>query len=217
MWMGITVATAVAGWWMGRWLPLVGGWFLRESVLTSQERRQGEMVGKIGVSSGAVAMVWWATEPGEWLLGLTFLFFLLLVVWTDWMRGVIPDRLNGVGAVVFLCVQGIRGEELLSLLMAAIAGFILLGLISLLSGGGMGGGDVKMAGAAGFALGWPGLGVGLALAIVSGGLTALWLWGRRQVTGKTPIPFGPHLALGFFIAFWSGEVLASWYLSLLGR
>lgn len=209
----LVTVVAVIGWWLGQWLPVIGGWLIREQVTNDHPR--AHFGSRIGLALGAAIMVGLVKNLEEALLAFALLLFLSLAVWTDRVRGIIPNRLNGIGAAVFILLQGIRGEPWTPLLVASLAGFCLLGAVSLLSGGGMGGGDVKMAAAAGWALGWPALGTGLALSIISGGITALWLWMRKRVEGKTPIPFGPHLALGFFIAFWFGEELAGWYLSLL--
>ncbi|MDR6226428.1 A24 family peptidase [Desmospora profundinema] len=216
VWVMIGVGVTV-GWWAGRFLPVAGGWLFQERMIRPAEYRWGKKWGSIGLSLGGASVVWLAKDVAEALLALALLLFLLMVVWTDCMRGIIPNRLNGIGAVVFILLQGVRGEAWVPLLVASVAGMCLLGLVSLLSGGGMGGGDVKMAAAAGWALGWPALGAGLGLAIISGGLTALWLWMSRRVEGKTPVPFGPHLAIGFFVAFWYGEELTGWYLSLVNE
>jgi leader peptidase (prepilin peptidase) / N-methyltransferase len=69
--------------------------------------------------------------------------------------------------------------------------------------GQLGGGDVKLAGLAGMAmgwLGWPTLIAGTALAFVLSALVALALLAARRVTLHSAICFGPFLVGGALLA-----------------
>ena len=68
----------------------------------------------------------------------------------------------------------------------------------------MGGGDIKLTAAAGFVLGfWQGfwgLALGLLLAVLYFCITSLYhkIFRRpHALTGRTPLPFGPFLSIGF--------------------
>ena len=68
----------------------------------------------------------------------------------------------------------------------------------------MGGGDIKLTAAAGFVLGfWQGfwgLALGLLLAVLYFCITRLYhkIFRRpHALTGRTPLPFGPFLSIGF--------------------
>lgn len=85
--------------------------------------------------------------------------------------------------------------------------------------GGMGFGDVKLAGILGMALAWLGweyLAVGAFAPFVLGGLFSLGLIVARRAKRKDSIPFGPWMILGAFLAFAVAEPIASWYLSAMG-
>ncbi len=97
--------------------------------------------------------------------------------------------------------------------MLLFAGLLLLA--ALLSGGGMGGGDIKLAAVIGAFGGWPGAVVGLFIASVTGGLWGLLLILARRADRKTAIRFGPFLALGGWIGCVYGPQLLTWYKSLL--
>ncbi len=123
-------------------------------------------------------------------------------------------------------VLGITAATLLGLLLAIPQGRLLevglsaLGaggfffLVALLSRGGMGGGDVKLAAMMGAFLGWPAIAVALMLAFFLGAGAGLLLIVFRRGTRKTPIPFGPALAAGAIVAVLAGEPILQWYLSL---
>jgi leader peptidase (prepilin peptidase)/N-methyltransferase len=96
-------------------------------------------------------------------------------------------------------------------------GFLLYGgglfLVALISGG-MGMGDVKLAGVIGIVFGAIGLryvGVAAASAIVLGGVGGVLalLLGRGR---KGAIPFGPYLAAGAVVAAFLTEPIAGWYM-----
>lgn len=84
--------------------------------------------------------------------------------------------------------------------------------------GGMGFGDVKLAGVLGMSLGWLGwdyLIVGGFLPFLIGGAFSAWLLLTRRAGRKSGIPFGPWMILGWFVALFVSEPIADWYLSFL--
>lgn len=118
------------------------------------------------------------------------------------------------------CVFGAPWE---SLLRAAIAGVVLYAfyfILRVVRPDGMGGGDVKLAGVLGIALGWIGWGalvVGAFAAFVLGGLFGIVLMLVRRAGRKTAIPFGPWMITGAWVGIVAGEQLAQWYLGALVR
>lgn len=125
----------------------------------------------------------------------------------------------GVGAIL-LGAASILGGDPSALLRAAI-GCLALGLsyfiLAVAVPGGMGFGDVKLAGVLGLFLGWLGWGplaVGALLAFVLGGLFGLALIIARKGSRKTAIPFGPWMLAGAWIGILIGTPLATGYLSL---
>lgn len=84
--------------------------------------------------------------------------------------------------------------------------------------GGMGLGDVKLAGVLGLYLGWVGWGalvVGAFAAFFVGGIVSIGLVLIGGATGKTKVPFGPFMLIGAAIGIVLGEQLADAYLTLL--
>lgn len=85
---------------------------------------------------------------------------------------------------------------------ALFVGYLVLALVSP-GGGGLGFGDVKLAGVLGLLLGWVGWGpaiVSVLAAFVIGGLIAATLLLARRTTRSSSIAFGPSMILGAWVA-----------------
>ena len=145
-------------------------------------------------SGGLLAGLWIRFAPaGAWVpLAATALFALMLVV------------------VLFAIPQG---RLVPSALVAAGAGALFL-MIAVVSGGGMGGGDIKLAAMMGAFLGWPLTAVALLLAFVTGAVAGVLLIALKRRSRKDPIPFGPSLAAGGVIAMFAGQSLLRWYFGI---
>ena len=85
--------------------------------------------------------------------------------------------------------------------------------------GGMGFGDVKLAGVLGLYLAWLGWGefaVGAFAAFLLGGVFAVVLLVTRRVQRTGGIPFGPWMLAGAWVGVFAGGTVATAYLTLLG-
>ena len=123
-----------------------------------------------------------------------------------------------VGAVLLTAAAGLAGEW--SRLIVAAAGVAILGLVylvlAIVKPGGMGFGDVKLAGVLGLFLGWLGwstLAVGALGGFILGGLFGIVLLalGRSK---RTAVAFGPWMLAGAWIGILIGEPIATTYLAL---
>ncbi len=154
---------------------------------------------------------------------LPFLFFgsmtLILVAMTmiDYDLQIIPDELNVLllvlGVVYLLAVRlpevGLRG--LLPNLVGFLVGGGLFLLIAVLSGGGMGGGDVKLMAVMGLWFGWKLLLVLMFLSFISGAVISLFLLATKIKGRKDAIPFGPFIALAAYLTSIYGPSILAWY------
>lgn len=89
--------------------------------------------------------------------------------------------------------------------------FACYGVLAAASPGGMGLGDVKLAGALGMLLGWFGwapLIVGGFSAFLLGGVVSLALMLARRATRTSRIPFGPFMIVGAWIGMLAGSRIA---------
>lgn len=102
-------------------------------------------------------------------------------------------------------------------LVGGVVGFALFLGLAALARGGMGGGDVKLAGVLGVWLGVRLLPVAVMLAVISAGLIAIMLLLFRLRKRKDAIPFAPYLAAGTVASLFWGQTIGDWYLDLLSR
>ena len=107
------------------------------------------------------------------------------------------------------------GEAYLRALAGSGLGFGMMLVIYLVTRGGTGAGDVKLAALLGAMLGFPQIVAGLALGYILGGITAVILLALRIKSRKDPIPFGPALVIGTALVVLGGTGVYSWYLNLL--
>ncbi len=149
------------------------------------------------------------------LLGLVLVALLVPIALIDLDHRIIPNRLTALGALAALAI-GLATEpsEVPQQLIAAAAagGFLLLAALA--RPGGMGMGDVKLAGMLGLFLGRE-VAVALLVALVAGTLVGIVVMARRGAREgrKTAIPFGPFLALGGAVALLAGPAIVDWYLT----
>ncbi|BDG60290.1 prepilin peptidase [Caldinitratiruptor microaerophilus] len=113
---------------------------------------------------------------------------------------IIPNELLLAAAALWLVLQVADPAGWLQALAGGAFGFGVLFLLGMLFRGGMGMGDVKMAGVVGLYLGWPAALAALLAAFVAGGLVSLALLALRRVGRKDQIAFGPFLAAGAIVA-----------------
>lgn len=167
----------------------------------------------------------------------------LAIVAVDARHYLIPDELNavlllaGVGITALLAVYGetippfrfsfLKHYALLFSpsflegvwvphLAGAVAGGLFFGFLSLLArGAAMGMGDVKLAFASGFILGFPDIALAAMLAFIVGGFAGgvLMATGRKKIGDR--IPFAPFLVVGFAATITLGFPLLEWYFRLL--
>jgi len=106
-------------------------------------------------------------------------------------------------------------DAFLSALLGGGVSFIILLTPALIWSGGMGWGDIKLAGLIGLATGFPGSLVALGVAIIGGGLLAITLILLRRKNRRDVISFGPFLCAGALAALVWGKAIAGWYLGLI--
>jgi leader peptidase (prepilin peptidase)/N-methyltransferase len=127
-------------------------------------------------------------------------------------------------AGVLLAVAALVGKHPAHQLIGAAVGCVALYgfyfLLAVLKPGGMGFGDVKLAGVLGLYLGFLGWGplvVGAFLAFLVGGFSGIALMAVHRAGRKSRIPFGPFMIMGALIGVFAGHPLAHAYVSALHR
>jgi len=165
-------------------------------------------------TAGLFALAAWRTTS---LIDLgvawVFLSALVAIAAIDLEHQIIPDRITLPGIIVgFLSsFLGTRISWIDSLLGILAGGGILFAVI-VLSGGGMGGGDMKLGAMMGAFLGYKLALLALFVAVLLGGAVALGLLTTGIRKRKDPIPFGPFLAAASAFTLLWGKELLGWYL-----
>jgi leader peptidase (prepilin peptidase) / N-methyltransferase len=148
----------------------------------------------------------------------TSVIVILLVVpcaLIDLEHRIIPNKLTALGAIVALVV-GVAldpgGEPQRLIAGAAAGGFLLLAAMAY--PGGMGMGDVKLAGVLGLLLGRA-VAPAILLALLSGVLGGVFIIARKGAHEgrKTAVPFGPFLALGALVSVFAGQAMVDLYVN----
>ncbi len=146
-------------------------------------------------------------------LSVTLVLLVVPAALIDLEHRIIPNRLTAAGAILALALGTAldpAGEPERLLAAAAAGGFLLLAAIAY--PGGMGIGDVKLAGVMGLFLGRS-VAAAIVVALLSGVLVGMVIIARKGARAgrKTAVPFGPFLALGALVAVFAGEQLVSVY------
>jgi len=146
---------------------------------------------------------------------LTFIFILLSFY--DIFFQEIPDEIS-IPTIIIAGVIGFAAQlhSPTSLLIGFLVPVFFFGTLFLGSGGRwLGGGDVRIGAIMGFVLGWPNVIIGLFLGYLLGAVFSAIGLASGKFTRKTPIPFGPFLFLGTYIALFWGKDILGWYLGLI--
>jgi leader peptidase (prepilin peptidase) / N-methyltransferase len=148
-------------------------------------------------------------------LSIALILIVVPAALIDLEHRIIPNRLTLLGAVLAIVLGTAldpAGEPERLIAGAAAAGFLLLAALAY--PGGMGMGDVKLAGVMGLFLGIA-VAPAMLLALFAGVLYGALVIARKGAHAgrKTAVPFGPFLAFGAIVAIYAGQPLIDLYTS----
>lgn len=151
----------------------------------------------------------------ELIVGLLFVSLLVIITVSDIAYMLIPDKVLLPFAAVLLILRFVIPlDPWWDSLVGAAVGFSVLLLIAVLSKGGMGGGDIKLFLVIGLVLGTAGTLLTLFVASFIGTVVGIIILRIRKQGRKTPIPFGPSIALSAVLVYLWGEQWIGWYVNL---
>lgn len=152
---------------------------------------------------------------GELIIAILFMSLLVIITVADIAYMLIPNKvLLPFAIVLFGARLFISLEPWWDSLLGALVGFGVLYLIAVVSKGGMGGGDIKLFFVLGLVLGTINTLVTLFLAALIGSIVGIILLKKSGKGRKTPIPFGPSIAIAAIITYFWGADFVNWYGSL---
>lgn len=152
----------------------------------------------------------------ELVVAILFISMLVIITVSDLAYMLIPDKV-----LLFFGVPLIIARTFSPLdpwwdsVIGAAGGFGLLLLIAIVSKGGMGGGDIKLFAVIGLVLGLIPTLLTLFIAAFIGSIVGIIHLRRSKQGRKTPVPFGPSIALAAIIVYFYGSQMLDWYKNLL--
>ncbi|MDO4326548.1 MAG: A24 family peptidase [bacterium] len=149
----------------------------------------------------------------HFLLLCLFYSILLFAAIVDFDSMYIPDSVHFV--ILLLAVLSFfdpLSPSLMSRLMGAVTAGGFLMLLSLISHGGVGFGDIKLLFSAGFLLGFSKNIMSLLLGYSLAGSFCVFLLFFQKLDRKTAIPMAPFFAISFFLCSLWGDAILMWYL-----
>jgi leader peptidase (prepilin peptidase)/N-methyltransferase len=150
------------------------------------------------------------------LKGFLLVSLLLVVTVIDLREQIIPDQLivfSLVTGLLFLFFPGLTPGFVQALTGILTGGGLFL-LIAVLSGGAMGGGDIKLMAVLGLWLGWRQILLVSFFAFISGAAGSLGLIALGRKNKKDYISFGPFIALAALLSFLWGNAMVKAYFGL---
>lgn len=148
-------------------------------------------------------------------LSLGLILIVIPAALIDLEHRIIPNRLTLLGAIVAIVLGTAldpSGEPGRLIAGAAAGGFLLIAALAY--PGGMGMGDVKLAGVMGLFLG-AAVAPAILIALFAGVLVGVVIIARKGAAAgrKTAVPFGPFLAFGAIVAVFAGQPIVQAYTS----
>ena len=205
---------------MAPWLPIIAGLIgaalgvpltgIAERMLRIRRRFALPVRATVTASTGLlIALVVWKFGVAWELPAYLYLALITVVLSVvDIAEKRLPNALVYPSMIVlpvllaFAAVASGAWPALLGALVGGAALFAFYFVLALISPGGIGMGDVKLAAVIGFALGylgWTPFLVGAFGAFLVGGLVSLVALALRRVTLRSSIPFGPSMLAGAFL------------------
>lgn len=148
----------------------------------------------------------------ELAVAILFISLLVIIIVSDVAYMLIPDKV----LLFFLPLLAVGRlfsplQPWWDSLFGAVVGFSVLYAIAVVSRGGMGGGDIKLFFVIGLVLGTVDTLLTLFVASVIGTIVGIVILRLRNQGRKTPVPFGPSIAIAAIIVYFYGEQMLAWY------
>lgn len=148
-------------------------------------------------------------------VGWTLVSLFIIITVSDIKYMLIPDKILLFFAGIFLLERIlIPLSPWWDSIIGSVIGFTLLLLISIISKGGMGGGDIKLYALLGIVLGTKLVLMSLFFSTFLGAIIGMIGIGLGFFERKKPIPFGPFITAGTLIAYLYGNTIFNAYLNL---
>jgi leader peptidase (prepilin peptidase) / N-methyltransferase len=153
----------------------------------------------------------------ELIVGLSIVSLLVIILVTDLVYMLIPNRILLFFLPIFILERiYIPLDSLWSSIIGSFGAFFILFTVGIISNGGIGGGDIKLFGVLGLALGWKLILITFIIACFTGTLWGGIAMKASKSKNSNPFPFGPCIAIGCLASYFYSEELIHWYFLILG-
>jgi prepilin signal peptidase PulO-like enzyme (type II secretory pathway) len=143
-----------------------------------------------------MAVAGWRFQPLDAAAVSALVLALLLCTGTDLIEYRVPNVVTYPGTMLALAAAAFFPDgNLLNALAAGLAGGLVFLLMAVITRGGLGLGDVKLAMLIGAALGFPASYQALVAGVLAGGVVILLLFLTGVVSRRQAVPYAPFLAL----------------------
>lgn len=176
------------------------------------------------LTGGVFALLAWRLGPGLDLMAFLVLAAAgVVLALVDQRTLRLPDPVVGALLLSGLSLLGIEAlalDDPEAYARAVLGALVLAGYhcaLAVFRRGGLGWGDVKLAGVLGLHLSWLGwdvLIVGAVLSFAGAGIAAAFILATRRARPETALPFGPWILTGSLAGVLCGEQLAAAYTAL---
>lgn len=146
------------------------------------------------------------------LIYFIFASVLIYAAVIDLQTMIIPDRTHLICILCGIFLLILHPSSLNDKLIGAVIISIPLFIIAYLTKG-MGYGDVKLMGAAGFVLGWQNILLAMMIGSITASIFGIISTRVNKTSLKSEMPLGPHLIFAILFCLIYGQALISWYLT----
>ena len=148
----------------------------------------------------------------ELAVALVFISLLVIITVSDIAYMLIPNKVLFPFAILLFGLRiSVPHTPWWDGLLAAAVGFCILLLVSVVSKGGIGGGDIKLFFVIGLVLGTLQTLLALFLSSIIGAVFGIFILKKKGKGRKASIPFGPSIAVAAIIAYFWGDGIVEWY------
>ncbi|MEK4228874.1 prepilin peptidase [Solibacillus sp. FSL H8-0538] len=170
------------------------------------------MVTELGTGVLFAFAYWQIGWQPELAVALLFISLLVIINVSDIAYMLIPNKILLFFAPLLMIARIFAPlDPWWDSALGAVIGFGILLLIAIISNGGMGGGDIKLFFVIGLVLGTMHTLLTLFLASVIGMVVGIIVLKVRGQGRKTPVPFGPSIALAAVLVYFYGNSIVDWY------
>lgn len=137
----------------------------------------------------------------DFFINVVFITFMILATVTDMKAQIVPDKITLIGFIFVFILRIVEWNNLLAHIIGAVISFIFLIVVFLLSGGKLGGADIKIYALIGLSVGAINSITSLFYASMIGVILTIPMMMKSRSIKGIEIPFIPFITLGVLATY----------------